>query len=50
MAKKVRMYRDSLTDRALGNYRAEKKSWFVVARNFFLLLLNLSAWPYLGAA
>ena len=32
------------------NYRAEKKSWYVVARKFFLLLLNFSAWPCLGAA
>ena len=32
------------------HYRAEKKSWYVVARNFFLLLLNFSAWPCLGAA
>ena len=24
--------------------RAEKKSWYVIARNFFLLLLTLSAW------
>ena len=31
-------------------YRAEKKSWYVVARNFFLLLFNFSAWPGLGAA
>ena len=31
-------------------YRAEKKSWYVVARSFFLLLLNFSAWPCLGAA
>ena len=31
-------------------YRAEKKSWYMVARNFFLLLLNFSAWPCLGAA
>ena len=31
-------------------YRAEKKSWYVVARNFFLLLLNFSAWPCLGPA
>ena len=31
-------------------YRAEKKSWYVVARNFFLVLLNFSAWPCLGAA
>ena len=31
-------------------YRAEKKSWYVVARNVFLLLLNLSAWPCLGAS
>ena len=31
-------------------YRAEKKSWYVVARNLFLLLLNFSAWPCLGAA
>ena len=34
----------------MGNYRAEKKSWYVVARNLFLLLLNFSAWPCLGAA
>ena len=27
-----------------------KKSWYAVARNFFLLLLNFSAWPGLGAA
>ena len=26
-------------------YRAEKKSWYVVAINFFLLLLNFSASP-----
>ena len=32
------------------SYRAEKKSWYVVARNFFLLLLNCSAWPCLGPA
>ena len=31
-------------------YRAEKKSWYVVARNFFLLLLNFSAWPCLAVA
>ena len=31
-------------------YRAEKKSWYVVARNFFLLLLNFSARPCMGAA
>ena len=31
-------------------YRAEKKSLYVVARNPFLLLLNFSAWPCLGAA
>ena len=31
-------------------YRAEKKSWYVVARNVFLLLLNFSAWPCLGPA
>ena len=29
-------------------YRAEKKSWYGVARNFFLLLLNFSAWPCLA--
>ena len=32
------------------DYRAEKKSWYVVVRNFFLLLLNFSAWPCLSAA
>ena len=32
------------------NYRAEKKSWYVVARNFFLLFLNFSAWPCLAVA
>ena len=31
-------------------YRAEKKSWYVVARNFFLLFLNFSAWTCLGPA
>ena len=31
-------------------YRAEKKFWYMVARNFFLLLLNFSAWPCLGPA
>ena len=31
-------------------YRAEKKSCYVVARNFFLLLLNFFARPCLGAA
>ena len=31
-------------------YRAEKKSWYVVARNFFLPLLNFSAWPCLAVA
>ena len=35
---------------ALTLYRAEKKSWYVVARNFFLHLLNFSAWPCLGPA
>ena len=42
------MYQDFFS--ALYYYRAEKKSWYVVARNFFLLLLNFSAWPCLGAA
>ena len=31
-------------------YRVEKMSWYVVARNFVLLLLNFSAWPCLRAA
>ena len=31
-------------------YRADKNSWYVVARNSFLLLLNFSAWPCLGPA
>ena len=31
-------------------YRAEKKSWYVVAGNFFLLFHNFSAWPCLGPA
>ena len=31
-------------------YRAPKKCVYMVARNFFLLLLNFSAWPCLGAA
>ena len=33
-------------------YRDRLKGWYtyVVARNFFLLLLNFSAWPCLGAA
>ena len=33
-----------------GVYIAEKKSWYVVARNIFLLLLNFSAWPFLAFA
>ena len=31
-------------------YRDRLKGWYVVARNFFLLLLNFSAWPYLAVA
>ena len=31
-------------------YREENKGLYVVARNFFLLLLNCSAWPCLGPA
>ena len=31
-------------------YRAPKKCMYVVARNFFLLLLTCSAWPCLGPA
>ena len=31
-------------------YRARKKGLHVVARNFFLLLLNCSAWPCLAVA
>ena len=31
-------------------YRARKKGLYVVARNFFLLLLNFSAWPCLAVA
>ena len=27
-------------------YTAEKKSWYAIARNFLLLFLNFSAWPY----
>ena len=26
-------------------YRAEKKSWYMVARYFFLALLSFSVWP-----
>ena len=33
-----------------GAYRGENKGLYVVARNFFLLLLNCSAWPCLGPA
>ena len=32
------------------NYRARNKGLYVVARNFFLLLLDWSAWPCLGPA
>ena len=39
-----------LRPQAWAVYRGEKKSWYVVARNFFLLLLNFSAWPCLGPA
>ena len=38
------------TEAKMVLYRAEKKSWYVVARNVYLLLLNFSAWPCLGAA
>ena len=31
-------------------YREVNKGLYVVARNFFPLLLNCSAWPYLGPA
>ena len=31
-------------------YREANKGLYVVARNFFLLLLNYSAWPCLGPA
>jgi len=31
-------------------YRAPGKGLYVVARNFFLLLLNCSAWPCLAVA
>ena len=31
-------------------YRGRNKGLYVVARNFFLLLLNCSAWPCLGPA
>ena len=31
-------------------YRARNKGLYVVARNFFLLLLNCSAWPCLAVA
>ena len=31
-------------------YKAEKKSWYVVARFFFLALLSFSAWPCLAVA
>ena len=34
----------------INTYRARKKGLYVVARNIFLLLLNSSAWPFLGPA
>ena len=40
----------SNTMRGGGVYRAPGKCLYVVARNFFLLLLNCSAWPCLGPA
>ena len=36
--------------RAPPLYRARNKGLYMVARSFFLLLLNFSAWPCLGAA
>ena len=33
-----------------STYREAKKGLYVVALNFFLLLLNCSAWPCLGPA
>ena len=35
---------------SLQLYRGVNKGLYVVARNFFLLLLNCSAWPCLGPA
>ena len=35
---------------AVRTYRVRNKGLQVVARNFFLLLLNYSAWPCLGPA
>ena len=31
-------------------YKDLLKGWYVVARNFFLLLLNCSGWPCLAVA
>ena len=36
------------TGRTGNKYRAPGKSVYVVARNFFLLLLNCSSWPCLA--
>ena len=33
-----------------GAYRGPRNGLYVVGRNFFLLLLNCSAWPCLGPA
>ena len=35
---------------AISEYRDRLKGLYVVARNFFLLLLNISAWPCLAVA
>ena len=44
----VHFFRHQTQTRQL--YRAPKKCLYVVARNFFLLLLYCSAWPCLGPA
>ena len=36
------------TEAKMVLYRAEKKSWYVVARNVYLLLLNFSDWVLLS--
>ena len=39
-----------LAPRTFIKYRDRLKGLYVVARNFFLLLLNFSAWPCLAVA
>ena len=46
----ISRYTPKTSCRFMGIYRDRLKGMYVVARNFFLLLLNFSAWPCLDVA